>query len=300
MKRNNKLHSRREAVGWIFILPWFIGTVVFFIQPTLSLLRYSFSDFVFSDNGYSLLAPADGLLSHYRHAFIQDAYFPQHIFSAFRDLLYQTPVVVFFSLFAALLLSRKFRGRTVMRVIFFLPIIITSGVLAEMLRNDMSSIATMPTSGASNLFDVTLLTSFLLESGIPETLVGFLTTVLANLADLVWKSGIQILIFLAALLAIPASYYEVARVEGATGWETFWKITFPIVSPFVLANLVYTIVDSFTNTSNQVMKYISEYFIRDMNYSYAAAMSWIYFAMIIVVIGLIFLMFRKTVFYQNQ
>lgn len=155
-----------------------------------------------------------------------------------------------------------------MRAIFFLPIIVTAGVVAEIIKADMSSIVALPAAGASNIFDVTILTQFLLESGLPNGLVDILTGMIANVADLVWKSGIQILIFMAALLSIPSSFYEVAQVEGASGWETFWKITFPTVSPFVLATIVYTIIDSFTSYDNQAMRYIRDYFMKDMNYSY--------------------------------
>ena len=152
---------------------------------------------------------------------------------------------------------------------------------------------------ASNIFDVTILTQFLLESGLPNGLVDILTGMIANVADLVWKSGIQILIFMAALLSIPSSFYEVAQVEGASGWETFWKITFPTVSPFVLATIVYTIIDSFTSYSNGLMQYIlSE--TSQLHYSYAAAMTWIYFAAIMAVLGAILGLVSKKIFYSVE
>lgn len=302
MTKNKKakgLRSRQESAGWLFILPWFIGAVIFFAQPLFSFLIYSFTNFVFTDTGYTLEANANGLFAQYWNAFANDAYYPQKILETFRDLLYQVPVIVFFSLFAAILLSKKFRGRTLMRAIFFLPIIVMSGTLSEILHSHMDSIAMLPAAGASNLFDVTMLTSFLLNAGLPEGIVTFLAGLIADVADLVWMSGVQILIFLSALLAVPTSYYEVAQVEGATAWETFWKVTFPIVSPFVLATLIYTIVDSFTNSSNQAMQYIMERFTGDMDYSYAAALSWIYFVIVMMLLGLTFLLCRRFVFYGN-
>ena len=149
-------------------------------------------------------------------------------------------------------------------------------------------------------FDVTILTQFLLESGLPNGLVDILTGMIANVADLVWKSGIQILIFMAALLSIPSSFYEVAQVEGASGWETFWKITFPTVSPFVLATIVYTIIDCFTSYDNQAMRYIRDYFMKDMNYSYAAAMAWMYFLLVLIILGLVVLLCRRMLFQKER
>ena len=203
MRQKSRLRRKRDAMGWMFILPWFIGLLFFFIQPMVSFFRYSFVDFEFTDGGYALKPLEDGLFSHYIHAFTGDAEFPQLVMESLRDLLYQVPVVVFFSLFVAVILNQKFHGRMALRVIFFLPIIITSGVIAEIIKGDMSAIATLPASGASNIFDVSALTQFLLDSGLPQNLTDMLGRVIANVADLVWSSGVQILIFMAALLAIP-------------------------------------------------------------------------------------------------
>ena len=294
------LRQNRQKTGWIFILPWLIGFIVFFVQPLVSFLRYSFSSFVFVEGGYALNPLENGILGNYVRLFTEDADFPVLMTNCLGELLYQTPVVLFFSLFSAVVLNQKYRGKTAMRTVFFLPIIITSGVLSEIIKSDMSRLVTMSTAGSSNVFDTAVLTTFLLNSGIPEGLVTFASGLIANVADLTWKSGIQILIFLAALLGVPDSYYEVARVEGAGGWETFWKITFPIVSPFVLANLVYTIIDGFTSYSNMMMRHISGYFVQDMNYSYASAMSWSYFLMIVFLVAVVFLLVRRRVFYANK
>ena len=122
MRQKSRLRRKRDAMGWMFILPWFIGLLFFFIQPMVSFFRYSFVDFEFTDGGYALKPLEDGLFSHYIHAFTGDAEFPQLVMESLRDLLYQVPVVVFFSLFVAVILNPKFHGRMALRVIFFLPI----------------------------------------------------------------------------------------------------------------------------------------------------------------------------------
>jgi ABC-type sugar transport system permease subunit len=296
-----KIKQKRSLAGWLFILPWFFGLLIFFIQPMVSFVVYSFTNFRFADNGgYVLEALSDGKLANYVKALSADAKYPILIFESFKNLLYQTPIIVFFSLFVAIILNQKFKGRLVMRTVFFLPIIISSGVISTVIKQDLNTIAMTSASESYNLFNVSGLVKLLLESGFPDQIVTVLTTMIANVGDLVWKSSIQILIFIAALLSIPQSYYEAAQVEGATGWETFWKITLPIVSPFVLANTVYTIIDSFTTNGNGVIDYITEYSVKDMNYSYAAAMSWIYFLLILVVLTAVMMASRRMVFYGNK
>lgn len=227
----SRLSKKREAIGWIFILPWFIGFLLLFVQPMVSFFRYSFYQFAFEGDGFVLKPLENGIWGQYIQALTGDAEFPRLIFEAFRDLVYQVPVIVFFSLFTATILNQKFHGRMIMRAIFFLPIIVTAGVVAEIIKADMSSIVALPAAGASNIFDVTILTQFLLESGLPNGLVDILTGMIANVADLVWKSGIQILIFMAALLSIPSSFYEVAQVEGAAAGKPFGKSPSPPCPP---------------------------------------------------------------------
>lgn len=139
-----------------------------------------------------------------------------------------------------------------------------------------------PTSSAR-----ALLTRQLLDAGLPEGLVNTVGGMIANVSDLVWSSGVQILVFLMGLLTIPQSHYEVAQVEGATGWEAFWKVTFPAVSPYILVGLVYSAIDHFIGYDNAVMKYITDNAYNNFRYSYAAAMSWIYFGAILLCLAVL-------------
>lgn len=299
MKRIS-ITKRRGLAGWAFILPWFVGLCVFFFQPLLSVLRYSFADFTFDEvSGYKLLPLADGLFSNYRDALTADAEFPQRLASTMTDLLYQTPIIVFFSLFVALLLDQKFRGRDTLRAIFFLPVIVTSGVMATIIKGDITLVDMASSNTAVDLFDASVFTQLMQDYGLPEKIVTAVSAVIADIAGLIWRSGVQILLFMSALLAVPATYHEVAKVEGATAWETFWLVTFPTVSPFVLANTVYTIIDTFTTSENRVIAYITEFSTKDFNYSYASAMSFLYFLLILAVLAAVFLAMRKLVFYGS-
>lgn len=296
--KNNKLIRKRNSTGWLFIMPWLIGLLVFFVRPIISFFVYSFTDFNFADGGYALSPLADGVFSNYTSMFFKDSLFPIKLATGFGELLYRTPIIVFFSLFAATILNQPFKGRIAMRAIFFLPVIIMSGVVMDIMKKDMTSISTLESTEGS-LFSVAVLTEILLTSGLPSLITETLTKIISEVGSLIWDSGIQILIFLSSLLSIPSSYYEAAQMEGASGWEVFWKITFPMVSPFILANAVYTIVDSYSNYGNEVMFYIQSYFTKDMNLSYAAAMTWVYLLMVMIVLAVVFAVCRRFLFYNS-
>ena len=152
---------------------------------------------------------------------------------------------------------------------------------------------------AGTLYDISALSELLISSGFPRGLVTGVTEVIARVADLVWKSGAQILIFLIGLLSIPDSYYEAARVEGATGWEIFWKITFPVVSPYILANAVYTLITSSMSAENGVISHVLTITMQNYDYSKASAMMWMYFIAILLTVLLLFMATKKWIFHAK-
>lgn len=195
---------------------------------------------------------------------------PGHLRESLGGLLADVLIILAFSLFVALILKSKFRGRTAVRAIFFLPVIIASGVVLDLLNNN--DMASLLLSGDRNsiLFDSGGMNDWLIPMGL-----GPLIEVVQNIFDMSWKSGIQILLFLAGLQTISPQMYEVANVEGATAWEKFWKITFPLLTPILLLNVVYTIIDSFTDFSNQTMRIIMDY-AQHMRIGYGSALAIIY------------------------
>ena len=146
--------------------------------------------------------------------------------------------------------------------------------------------------GGGVLFEVANAADFLGELGLNENLTGYMTMVADRIFNVVWDSGIQILLFLAALQGISPSLYEASDVEGATAWETFWLITFPNVAPIILVNIVYTIVDTFGDTDNAVLIEIDKYINSTFNFGAAAAASWAFFLVVLVIIGVIFGIFK--------
>lgn len=284
MKKRNLL-QKRNRVGFLFILPWLIGIILFFVQTIVNLLRYSLCDLeIVQGQGFVFGELPNGAFTHYIDAFTRDAQFPQILTSSLSDLLYRIPIILVFSLVVAIILNQDFKGRGVMRTVFFIPLLISCGVIASIIKTSLTT-TVMSAEASDNLFNTALLTEMLYNIGMPDNLVNTLSGLVANVTDLVWGSSVQIIVFIMGLMTIPASHYEVAQVEGATAWETFWYVTFPAVFPYIFVNLIYTIIDHFVSYDNAVMKYIMNTAYKDYKYSYAAAMCWIYFIIIIVTLG---------------
>jgi len=207
-----------------------------------------------------------------------------------------------FSLFIAVILNQEFKGRGFARAIFFLPVIIATGPVYNIINGDIASTGADSGAQFSTLFQTDIvdeLLEFLGVMNISDSLSEIINTVTTDIFGLVWSSGIQILIFLAALQNIPPSAKEAASMEGATAWEYFWKITLPYVSPMILANFIYTVIDSFTATDNGVMSRVLEKQL-EWDYGYAAAMAWSYFAIVMIVVGIITVIINKFIFYEVE
>lgn len=278
------IEGRKAMTGRLFILPFTIGFLLFFFKPAMESLIFVFSDVQIKLGGFS----ADFVgLKNLKYIFTEDPDFNKNLVAATISLLYKVPVVIIASLFFAIVLNSKFRGRTVVRAVFFLPVIIASGVIMEIINSDtfatslISSSEGMDSAVTASSFG---LTNILIDMGLSSTVVEYFSYISSNLYDLMWRTGIQMIIFLAALQSISPALYEASSIEGASSWENFWMITIPMISPMILVNVVYTIIDTFTDSSNEVMSQISEIFSAQQ-YDRAAAMSWIYFLIIGLLLG---------------
>jgi ABC-type sugar transport system permease subunit len=235
-------------------------------------------------------------LDNFQHIFFRDPEYLQLLTGYFAVMLPQLLIVLIFSMFIALILQQKFRGRTLARAIFFLPVIVSSGIVMNILGNDLTNQAAQE-STAIFIMNNRVLMEIMIDAGVGAAMIEQVLAVVSSIFDLAWRSGVQILLFLAALIAIPKSFYEASTIEGASGWSTFWKITFPMISPFILVSLVYTIVDSFTDYDNELINYIYQN-IRDLFYGTASAMSWVYTIAVFAVLGVIIGLVSRRVFYM--
>lgn len=296
IKSRKKRIERKTLYGFLFISPWLFGFVFFFGREMIQSLIYSFSE-ISMTSGYVELEFV--FLKNYIKAFTEDADFVRNLTDTLVNMAYQVPVILFFSMFIAYILKENFHGRLFFRAMFFLPVIISSGVVLSIIQNDPMSQLVMTGQNSSNLFQGSSLESLLRDSGISARIVDPLISAVNNIFDLTWKSGIQILIFLSAYQTIPQSVHEAARIEGATEWEFYWKITFPIISPMMFTNLIYTVIDTFTDYSNPIILLISTA-SKKMDLAYSAAMSWIYFLMVFILIAIVYKIVNRHIFYAVE
>ncbi len=284
------LTTRLSWTGFAFISPFVLGFLFFFLEPLLQSLRFVFSKVEVTLEGYN--ATWIGM-ENLRYIFREDATFSQNLVTSVTNLVWQVPIILVFSLFFAIILNQKFTGRTVVRAVFFLPVVIASGLILEIIQGDAAAGTALAgdvvaTGGGSSQSDA--LQELLLSSGLNSEWINGIMTVANSLFDLTWMTGIQMIIFLAGLQSIPHPLYEAASIEGATAWESFWKITLPMLTPIIQLNLVYTIVDSFTDVGNKVMQQVmkNQQLVR---YGWTSAMSWVYFLIIAVILVVVFVAF---------
>ena len=290
---NGKSSRRRQllqfrwkeyGLGYLFMLPWIIGFVAFVAFPIGWSLWNSFNQVFITSEGFKYTWVG---LDNFRRMLIENNAYPIILLTYLQEVLLIIPLILIFSFFVSLLLNEKFPGRGWMRALFFLPVIFATGqVIMELF---VQGAGELPFMEQYNL-DVILRQYF------SETTASMLLGVLGKAVIILWYSGVQILIFIAGFQTIPKTVYEAVRVDGASPWESFWKITFPGMLPFIGLNAVYTIVDLFTFPFNPVLEIVrSNMFSPTTGYGYASAMAWLYFAIILLLLGLtLWLTYRAT------
>ena len=289
--------KRKSMYGYGFIALWFVGALVFFMVPLVQSFLYSFQD-IRPDTG-GMVGGWVGL-EKYNYALNVEPNYRQYLVTVLQATLWKTPLILVFSLFVAVILNQKFKGRTFARAVFFLPVIIATGPVFNIINGNMASTGNSDASQFSTMFSTDLLgelMEFLGIYGISDSVQSTIETISDNIFGIVWNAGIQILMFLSALQNIPVSAKEAAQIEGATAWEYFWKITLPNVSPMILTCFIFTIIDSFTDPNNVVMGRISDLQM-DWKYGEASAMAWIYFSIVLVAIGIVTLILNKFIYYE--
>jgi ABC-type sugar transport system permease subunit len=280
-KRGASLDVKKARAGWLFVLPFIIGFVLLYLPIIYDSIKYSFHDIrILTGGGFKLSWVG---FDNYSNALFVDPNFVQKLGQGITQLILDIPAIVIFSLFVAILLNGKIAGRAAFRAIFFIPVLLTTGLIAEIdasntLANYMGDAEGIDTgSGESqvaeivSVMDVEALFSNMM---IGTELVQYVVNLVNNIFNIINRSGVQMLIFLSGLQSISPAIYESCSIDGASGWETFWKITLPMVSPMILVNAIYTIIDSFTSESNKVMSYIDSVYLRVGGDVLSAAMSW--------------------------
>ena len=302
-KKIASLDRRKSRAGWVFVLPFIIGLLLIYIPIIFDSILLSFQDVTINQEGQVVKTFVGW--ANYREAIMGDVGFAENLWKGLGKLAFDIPAIIIFSLFMAVMLNQKMVGRAAFRAIFFIPVILSTGLMESIesqniLGDEMES-EIENGSGASTASEIVsamdverLFANMKIGTGI----VDYVTKAINNIYDIVNRSGVQMLIFLAGLQSISPAIYESCSIDGATEWETFWKITFPMISPMILVNGVYTIIDSFTTDSNVVMKYIKNAYSKGEEIS--TAMSWIYFLIVILIVALGAAIFSAFVFYQRR
>ncbi|PZD97101.1 sugar ABC transporter permease [Paenibacillus sambharensis] len=292
-----RTYAQQKAFwGFLYVLPWLLGFIFFFLVPLLTSLRYSFSSIEAKSSG--IMVTFSGW-KNYVDALTVNTSFNRMLTEAVVNMAVNVPLIVIFSLFLAVLLNQKFVGRSAARSIFFLPVILASGVIMSLESTSLVQ-AINAESGSSGIlsgFGSFELSRMMLQAGVNETIVDYLTGAVDRIYQIVSQSGVQILIFLAGIQTISPQLYEASKIEGATGYEAFWKITFPMVSPLILVNMIYTIIDSFSR--NSLTELIRDTGFVNFNFGLSSAMAWIYFAAIIIILSISTYLVSRKVFYHE-
>ncbi len=301
-KKKMSLSAKRSRAGFLFILPWLIGFIWFYARSLFMSVQFSLSDLTVSPGGGYTLDFVG--LNNFLYAFRAHATYKQVLTTSIGNMLIDVPLITFFSLFMAILLNRKFRGRTLVRAIFFLPVILNSEAIVDamdlarnMMSGGLSNASAEMAQAASSGMGIAYYMEMFGSLGIPEPLIAYLMGAVLRVSDIINDSGVQIIIFIAALQSVPGSMYEVAKIEGATTYETFWKVTFPMVMPHIITNIVYTVVDSFTQSDVVELAYKTAF--TESNYGLSSVFSLCSTAITCLILVIVCGFIQKRTFYYN-
>ena len=300
------LDRKKARAGWVFVLPFVIGFVLVYLPIMWNSIYMSFHSLhIVTGGGFTLEFVG---LENYENALFKDPGFVQTLVTGLGELAFDIPAILIFSLFMAVLLNQKMAGRAVFRAIFFIPVILSTGIMEAIegqnilgtMMEGTESIDGSQQSAANQIVNVMDIERLFSSMKMGQELIVVVVKIVNEIYDIVNRSGVQMLIFLAGLQSISPAIYEACRIDGCTAWETFWKITFPMISPMILVNAVYTIIDSFTTNSNSVMAYINGVYQGSEGQVLSSAMAWMYFIIVMLILAAVVGIFSAFVFYQKR
>ena len=306
-KRSASLDVRKARAGWWFVLPFILGFVLLYLPIIFDSIKYSFHEIrILTGGGFRLEWVG---WQNYSDALFVDPSYVQTLTSGIQQLIIDIPAIVIFALFVAILLNGEIAGRAAFRAIFFIPVLLTTGLIAEIdnaniLQDYQESSEGIDDGSGQNqvaeIVSVMDVQALFRNMMIGTELVAYVVNLVNNIFNIINRSGVQMLIFLSGLQSISPAIYDSCSIDGASGWETFWKITLPMVSPMILVNAIYTVIDSFTSSSNSVMSYISRVYQEANGNVLSSAMSWMYFLLVMLIIAAVAGIMSAFVFYQRR
>lgn len=291
LKKARGIEELKSRYGLMFILPWIIGLIIFFFIPIIQSIIYAFCSVIVTSDGVKTTWVG---LENFVEILKRDPKYLTWLSESIGDFAYSLPIILVLSLILAIMLNQNFRGRVFFRALYFLPVIIATGkVMGYVFSTTDENLTEMGVSAgmASGMIQVSDLTGAL---NMGTEIATFVSNAINNIFNLVWSCGIQIVLFLAGLQSIPATLYEASRVEGATKWEEFWFITFPMLSRITLLVGIFTMVELFINERASMIEQVYGK-MRGGQYDIPSAMIWFYFIVVCAIMGIIILAFYKFV-----
>ena len=309
-KKPASLDRKKARAGWWFVLPFVVVFIAIYVPIIFDSIRFSFHELEIQvTGGYDLIYVG---WDNFQEALFEDAGYVTTLVAGIRQLVLDIPAIVIFSLFIAIILNDKMPGRTLFRAIFFIPVILSTGIIDSIDQSNsmmtymgssdgISTGAEESQTTANEIISAMDIQKLFANMKVGQGLVDYVAGLVNDIYNIVNRSGVQMLIFLAGLQSINPAIYESCKIDGASSWETFWKITFPMISPMILVNTIYTVIDSFTSESNQVMTYIDKIYREAANGQVlSSAMSWMYFLIVIAMIAIVAGLLSMYTFYQRR
>lgn len=283
----SKLKNKHNLYAYTFVAHWALGMALFFVYPLVSSIIFSFNDVRIQPG--EIITEFAGL-SYYKQLLFEDPNYLNDLRDSIGYMFYSFPIIISLSLILAVLLNQTFKGRTFFRAIFFLPVMLSTSVVLNLLSGEFITIPLF-SKGASGIGIIDY-QAILTNINIPDQITPVLTFLLSNTINLIWSCGVQTILFLAGLQSIPASFYEVSLIEGANKWDEFWQITVPSVRNIISLVLIYTMIELFADMKNTVVaKAYSRMMTQDFGES--SAMLWFYFIIVLAVIGTIYVLYQR-------
>jgi ABC-type sugar transport system permease subunit len=292
------IEHRKSRYAYLFLLPWTVGVIVFFVVPMFKSLWYAFCKVKLECGGF--VSEFIGT-ENFRYALKDDPNYVDNLISSFNSFVISLPLIVSLSLILAIVLNRKFHGRLFFRALYFMPVIIASGVVMNFLNGDSLSLGSVASAGSAAYTTSTIdFIDILYKLNFPDKLTELIASYLDSIFGLIWNCGVPIVLFLSGLQTISPQLYEASMVEGANSWEEFWFITLPMMLNVILLVIVYVALDLFTSESNLVISQAYDLMKSKVIYDTSSAMHWFYFVMIALILGVFILILYKTLFKKWQ
>lgn len=300
--QKQSLDRMQKKTAYLFIAPFAVGFLFLFIPMISKTVFFAFNDLAITGDGYTTTFV--GIRNFYQALMANPDFKPQIIY-ALKSLVTEMPTVLVLSLFIAVILNMKFKGVTAVKAIFFVPVLLATGIVIKVeqtsgIMSSLQDIAAVSTGTDIDAAEFTGLISVLKRVNLSPQIMEIIVSAADGIYNVLNACGVQIFIFLAALQTIPTALHEAASVEGCTAWEFFWKVTLPMLSPIILVNSFYTVVDIFTKPTNTFFNFTDRVAFSDNNFGASTAMTLMYLALVAVILALIYFVFRKKIYYENE